>query len=108
MSTRTIRRDIERSRDLGYPVQATMGAVGGYRLTSAPPCHHRRLRIAAAQAVVMLAAAAVESERLRFGYQSADATHSWRLAEPYRLTCANAAGICWPTTTTETTGGSSA
>ncbi|MBF6044862.1 WYL domain-containing protein [Streptomyces sp. NRRL B-1677] len=34
VTTRTIRRDIERLRDLGYPVQATMGAVGGYRLAA--------------------------------------------------------------------------
>ena len=32
MSTRTVRSDIERLRDLGYPVHATRGAVGGYRL----------------------------------------------------------------------------
>jgi predicted DNA-binding transcriptional regulator YafY len=32
VSARTIRRDIERLRDLGYPVEATMGADGGYRL----------------------------------------------------------------------------
>jgi biotin operon repressor BirA-like protein len=40
VSRRTIRRDIQRLRDLGYPVQATMGAVGGYRLvagTAMPP-----------------------------------------------------------------------
>jgi predicted DNA-binding transcriptional regulator YafY len=40
VSARTIRRDIERLRDLGYPVQATMGAMGGYRLvagTAMPP-----------------------------------------------------------------------
>ncbi|MEU8581493.1 helix-turn-helix transcriptional regulator [Streptomyces abikoensis] len=34
VSSRTIRRDIERLRDLGYPVQATMGAEGGYRLAA--------------------------------------------------------------------------
>ncbi|MBB4894691.1 putative DNA-binding transcriptional regulator YafY [Streptomyces olivoverticillatus] len=34
VSPRTIRRDIERLRDLGYPVQATMGADGGYRLAA--------------------------------------------------------------------------
>ncbi|MDH6133229.1 putative DNA-binding transcriptional regulator YafY [Kitasatospora sp. MAA4] len=34
VSPRTIRRDIERLRDLGYPVQATLGAVGGYRLAA--------------------------------------------------------------------------
>ncbi|MFD0378027.1 helix-turn-helix transcriptional regulator [Streptomyces sp. NPDC127112] len=34
VSARTIRRDIERLRDLGYPVEATLGAVGGYRLVA--------------------------------------------------------------------------
>jgi len=34
VSRRTIRRDVERLRDLGYPVQATMGAEGGYRLVA--------------------------------------------------------------------------
>jgi predicted DNA-binding transcriptional regulator YafY len=29
-----VRRDIERLRDLGYPVEATMGAEGGYRLVA--------------------------------------------------------------------------
>lgn len=40
VSGRTIRNDIERLRDLGYPVHATRGSVGGYRLeagTSMPP-----------------------------------------------------------------------
>ena len=40
VSPRTIRRDIQRLRDLGYPVQATMGSVGGYHLvagTAMPP-----------------------------------------------------------------------
>ena len=34
VSTRTVRNDIERLRALGYPVHATRGAVGGYRLGS--------------------------------------------------------------------------
>ncbi|MFH7595106.1 YafY family protein [Streptomyces racemochromogenes] len=34
VSARTIRRDIERLRDLGYPVEATLGAIGGYRLVA--------------------------------------------------------------------------
>ncbi|MEU4151598.1 YafY family protein [Streptomyces sp. NPDC026659] len=34
VSRRTVRRDIERLRELGYPVQATLGAVGGYRLVA--------------------------------------------------------------------------
>ena len=40
VSPRTVRRDIERLRDLGYPVRATMGSIGGYRLvagTAMPP-----------------------------------------------------------------------
>jgi predicted DNA-binding transcriptional regulator YafY len=32
VSTRTVRNDIERLRGLGYPVHATRGSVGGYRL----------------------------------------------------------------------------
>lgn len=34
VSRRTVRRDIDRLRDLGYPVQATMGSDGGYRLVA--------------------------------------------------------------------------
>ncbi|MGC4816742.1 helix-turn-helix transcriptional regulator [Micromonospora sp. DT63] len=34
VSLRTIRRDVQRLRDLGYPVQATMGVIGGYRLVA--------------------------------------------------------------------------
>jgi predicted DNA-binding transcriptional regulator YafY len=34
VSRRTVRRDIERLRDLGYPVEAAMGAQGGYRLVA--------------------------------------------------------------------------
>lgn len=40
VSPRTIRRDIDRLRDLGYPVEASRGSVGGYRLvagTAMPP-----------------------------------------------------------------------
>ncbi|MGH8883235.1 MAG: helix-turn-helix transcriptional regulator, partial [Stackebrandtia sp.] len=32
VSTRTVRKDIDRLRDLGYPVAATPGRAGGYRL----------------------------------------------------------------------------
>ncbi len=34
VSPRTVRRDVERLRELGYPVEATMGAEGGYRLVA--------------------------------------------------------------------------
>lgn len=40
VSERTLRRDVERLRDLGYPVEATPGVDGGYRLaagTALPP-----------------------------------------------------------------------
>jgi predicted DNA-binding transcriptional regulator YafY len=40
VSLRTVRRDVDRLRDLGYPVEAEMGALGGYRLvagTALPP-----------------------------------------------------------------------
>lgn len=32
VSPRTVRADIERLRELGYPVDAVRGSVGGYRL----------------------------------------------------------------------------
>ncbi|MCX4762782.1 transcriptional regulator [Streptomyces sp. NBC_01275] len=34
VSRRTVRRDIDRLRELGYPVQATKGSDGGYRLVA--------------------------------------------------------------------------
>jgi predicted DNA-binding transcriptional regulator YafY len=40
VSERTVRRDVERLRELGYPVHATRGTDGGYRLgagTAMPP-----------------------------------------------------------------------
>ena len=40
VTVRTVRRDVDRLRELGYPVHATVGNVGGYRLgagSSMPP-----------------------------------------------------------------------
>lgn len=40
ITTRTLRRDVQRLRDLGYPVHASPGVAGGYRLgagTALPP-----------------------------------------------------------------------
>src|SRR4051794_34878042 len=34
VTTRTVRNDVDRLRQLGYPVEATRGAVGGYRLSA--------------------------------------------------------------------------
>jgi predicted DNA-binding transcriptional regulator YafY len=42
VTPRTLRRDIDRLRSLGYPVESTAGAAGGYRLgegASLPPLH---------------------------------------------------------------------
>src|SRR4051812_20154477 len=32
VTVRTVRRDVERLRDLGYVIDSTIGTVGGYRL----------------------------------------------------------------------------
>lgn len=34
VSRRTVRRDVDRLRELGYPVQASKGSDGGYRLVA--------------------------------------------------------------------------
>ncbi|WP_280267081.1 helix-turn-helix transcriptional regulator [Nocardia wallacei] len=34
VTDRTVRRDIDRLRELGYPIDATLGAAGGYRLAA--------------------------------------------------------------------------
>jgi predicted DNA-binding transcriptional regulator YafY len=34
VSRRTVRRDVDRLRELGYPVEATQGVLGGYRLVA--------------------------------------------------------------------------
>ena len=34
VSQRTLRRDIDRLRELGYPVQAQRGVTGGYQLAA--------------------------------------------------------------------------
>src|SRR5580658_9818054 len=42
VTARTLRRDIDRLRALGYPVESTTGVAGGYRLgegASLPPLH---------------------------------------------------------------------
>ena len=40
VTERTVRRDVERLRDLGYRIESTPGAAGGYRLeagSAVPP-----------------------------------------------------------------------
>lgn len=149
VTRRTVRRDIDRLRELGYPVEASQGTYGGYRLTAGkamPPllldddeavAIAVGMRAAAGSAVsgieeaavralakleqllpsrlryrvgnlaagtesmtawspsnvdadhlTLLAAAATNTERVRFTYRSADRRTSQRHVEPYRLVAA--------------------
>lgn len=148
VSPRTIRRDIDRLRELGYPVHATPGVAGGYRLqagASMPPLllddeeavaiavglrgaaggsiagideasvralakleqvlpNRLRRRVNALQtytvpmpgggptvdpdALVCIAQACRDFERLHFDYRSREAVETHRLVEPYRLVSA--------------------
>jgi predicted DNA-binding transcriptional regulator YafY len=145
VTVRTVRRDVDKLRDLGYPVDATRGVAGGYRLGAGaelPPLllddeeavavavglrtatsgsvagieesslralakleqvlpRHLRRRVSALQAYTValprsgpkvdhellstLAAAARDSERLRFAYSTYDGDSARRLVEPCRL-----------------------
>ncbi|GAA3429391.1 helix-turn-helix transcriptional regulator [Streptosporangium sandarakinum] len=152
VSPRTLRRDVDRLRELGYPVHSVSGPAGGYRLeagTAMPPLLlddeeavaiavglrtaaagtvagieetsaralakleqvlpsrlRRRVNTLHTQTVALpgalprpwpavdaetlavLAQAARDRERLRFGYRDRDGAESARLAEPYRLVSA--------------------
>jgi predicted DNA-binding transcriptional regulator YafY len=113
VSDRTIRRDVERLRRLGYPVESLTGPAGGYRLRAGSalppllltleqvlPAHLRRRVSALASAtstlsapgptvdpqhLTVIAAACRDSERLRFAYRSRDDTESRREVEPHSL-----------------------
>lgn len=146
VDVRTLRRDVGKLRQLGYPVHAVPGAAGGYRLGAGakmPPLllddaeavaaavglrtaaggsvagieasslralskleqvlpPRLRREVAALQSVTVstadsptpvdsqvltvIALAARECERLRFGYRAHDGVESVRNVEPYRLT----------------------
>ncbi|MGW4720668.1 helix-turn-helix transcriptional regulator [Nocardia sp. NPDC004260] len=150
VTVRTVRRDVERLRELEYPVVASLGAIGGYRLEAGaalPPLllddeeavaitlglrgaaqgavagieesaaralvklqqvlpSRLRRRVDAIDAttvslggpaagpmidpevLVVLAAAARDSERIRFRYRDKTDTESSRLAEPHSLVSA--------------------
>ena len=145
VTRRTIRRDIGRLRELGYPVESLTGPAGGYRLragTAMPPLlldddeaiaiavglrtaarasvagveetsvralvkleqvlpTRLRRRVSALASVMtvpaaggptvdpqhltVIAAAARDTERIRFAYRSRDGTESRREVEPYSV-----------------------
>jgi predicted DNA-binding transcriptional regulator YafY len=108
VTVRTVRNDVERLRTLGYPVEATPGVSGGYRLgvgAALPPllldddeavAVAIGLRTAASAAVTgigdssvraleAIAAACRDHERLRFDYHAHDGGASMRVTEPHRL-----------------------
>jgi predicted DNA-binding transcriptional regulator YafY len=97
VSPRTLRRDIDRLREFGYPIQAQRGVAGGYQLaagTALPPlvvddeeavAPAVGLQAAAQRAVEGIALACRDAERIRFSYTAADGQRTGRHVEPHRL-----------------------
>jgi predicted DNA-binding transcriptional regulator YafY len=91
VTTRTIRKDIERLRRLGY-IHAIPGTAGGYRVdprASVPvpgslPVPGSAPALDAA-VLTTIATACRDREQLRFDYTGQDGTSSYRIVEPYRL-----------------------
>jgi len=71
VSPRTVRRDVDRLRDLGYPVRATKGPEGGYRLdagTDLPPLlfdDEQAVAVAVALQTATTSVAGIEEGALR-------------------------------------------
>ncbi|GAA2349352.1 helix-turn-helix transcriptional regulator [Dactylosporangium salmoneum] len=71
VSSRTVRRDVDRLRELGYPVQATRGPDGGYRLDAGselPPLlfdDDQAVAVAVALQTATMAVQGVEEAALR-------------------------------------------
>ena len=60
VSGRTVRKDIDRLRELGYPVDATRGSTGGYRLAAGTAMPPLLLEVEEAVAVVIALHTAVQ------------------------------------------------
>ena len=71
VTTRTIRRDIDRLRDLGYPVHATSGPQGGYALGPGAGLPPLLLDDDSAVAVVLGLRVAAASPGLRYNAEAA-------------------------------------
>ncbi len=91
VTTRTIRKDIERLRGLGY-IYAIPGTAGGYRVdprASVPVPGSMPIPGSApaldAAVLTTIATACRDREQLRFDYTGQDGTSSYRIVEPYRL-----------------------
>jgi predicted DNA-binding transcriptional regulator YafY len=71
VSPRTVRRDVDRLRELGYPVQAVKGPDGGYRLdagTELPPLlfdDEQAVALAVALQIAVTSGAGIEDTALR-------------------------------------------
>jgi predicted DNA-binding transcriptional regulator YafY len=71
VSPRTVRRDVDRLRGLGYPIQATKGPEGGYRLdagTELPPLlfdDDQAVALAVALRIAVVAGAGIEEAAAR-------------------------------------------
>jgi predicted DNA-binding transcriptional regulator YafY len=79
VSARTLRRDVDRLRELGYPVRARRGTDGGYEL-------------AAGAALLAAAQACRAAARVAFSYTARDGERSGREVEPHGLVLL---GRCW-------------
>jgi predicted DNA-binding transcriptional regulator YafY len=86
VTPRTIRKDIERLRGLGYLIHAIPGTAGGYRADprAAVPVPGSAAALDAA-ALTTIATACRDREQLRFDYTGQDGSSSYRIVEPYRL-----------------------
>ena len=86
VTTRTIRKDIERLRGLGYLIHAIPGMAGGYRVDprASLPIPGSTPALDAA-VLTTIATACRDREQLRFDYTGQDDTSSYRIVEPYRL-----------------------
>jgi predicted DNA-binding transcriptional regulator YafY len=86
VTTRTIHKDIERLRGLGYPIHAIPGTARGYRMGAGASMPIPGPAPALDTAVLTtIAAACRDREQLRFDYTDQDGARSYRIVEPYRL-----------------------
>jgi len=90
VTTRTIRRDVDRLRELGYPVDSDPGVNGGYRL-GVGAVRHTTVRLAGTsddvdpQTLIAVAQAAAATERIRVVYRDAGGRETERRLDPHKL-----------------------